>query len=115
MKSTELRIGNYLQKDLSIDDIIEIQVIVGDLLIIQIEEDMQQSSYFPIPLTEKWLIKFGYVRNKYGTMSKDGVLLSWMGNNKYCFNADSCTNKSIHLEYVHQLQNLHFALTGIEL
>lgn len=61
------------------------------------------------PLTEEWLEKFGLspdwtwkinepVR---GTIFQDGKAYGW--------------NHNIPLQYVHQLQNLYFALTGEEL
>lgn len=77
----------------------------------------------PIPLTEDWLIKFGFEKDKRGLYSPKGC---W---HKYEF------HKSRHVEfgilslqpgeneplvfarlyYVHQLQNLHYALAGEEL
>lgn len=70
----------------------------------------------PIPLTEEWLLKFGFKNN--GQNIYD--LPSWVPylrerkrkNQKWyqVFNVADC-----NIEYVHQLQNLYFALTGEEL
>lgn len=70
----------------------------------------------PIPLTEEWLLKFGFEKED-GVFSKGifevvqlrrGIDLrerfEFVSHN---FNPD--------LDYVHQLQNLYFALTGKEL
>jgi len=72
----------------------------------------------PIPLTEDWLLKFGFE-----TWHKrdwdiggvgDGQLLTVTTYAKTpivrVWNQDI-----IHIKYVHQLQNLYFALTGTEL
>jgi hypothetical protein len=74
-----------------------------------------------IPLTEEWLIKFGFIKiseisfhmpineHKYFTMvySKNAK--------KYTFPYTHGIDTLISFEYVHQLQNLYFALTGTEL
>lgn len=63
----------------------------------------------PIPLTEEWLLKFdwnGYKPLHFNSnfeIDKEGRL--------YC-NSDY---KGVNVKYVHQLQNLYFALTGKEL
>jgi hypothetical protein len=129
MKANELRIGNYL-------DYYGQNVIVLELL----KNDNAEFGYFnnsivfnrkltekhspkPIKLTKEWLIKFGF--------EKDGVLIDYavcLSNEKilgvdlknkraHCYHiipsvqgANLCS-----LEYVHQLQNLYFALTNKEL
>lgn len=76
----------------------------------------------PIPLTEEWLLKFGFnnINSKeYGI--KCGSCWMSLSNPKnmgewqdcYCWIFDRF--KFIELKYVHQLQNLYFALTGEEL
>jgi hypothetical protein len=80
----------------------------------------------PIPLTEEWLLKFGF--------DKVGIALTSIAiaplNLPCTFNLPNtpfsfCQGKLIlttgtgdfcvNIEYVHQLQNLYFALTGEEL
>jgi len=66
----------------------------------------------PIPLTEEWLVKFGFqdYENSY-ILEYDGRDFTWTGSTYYirwCGHAMDC-------QYVHQLQNLYFALTGNEL
>lgn len=63
----------------------------------------------PIELTEQWILKFTYIKlnNKYFTIQ--GHLI-WICNDLFM-----CDKNGIVLKYVHQLQNLYFALTGQEL
>lgn len=109
LQPKELRIGNYLQdrkgkiaivEELSKDKIKAYSGMVTDLPL------------KPIPLTEEWLDKLG------AKLFPDGESLEL--SNRLIGYAD-CRNTyydkatGIDLEYVHQLQNLYFALTGEEL
>ena len=68
-----------------------------------------QDDVKPIPLTEEWLERFGFVyKNGYGYKFKYG----WISRkDKYW----SYYSLMIKIYYVHQLQNLYFALTAEEL
>lgn len=113
MKAQELRIGN-LVKNLYTGNNIEV-----DAFIIS-EFDLHLQ---PIPLSEEWLIKFGFqktIGSQTTYYRKEGfnflvhaennhsIEMTWSlsYNNEY-------DNGYIH--FVHQLQNLYFALTGEEL
>ena len=73
----------------------------------------------PIPLTEEWLVKFGFEEID-GFLTLDlgsfsgARFIFWYGDvlNLFC-KSDMMLSKQI--KYVHQLQNLYFALTGEEL
>lgn len=74
----------------------------------------------PIPLDKNWFVKFGFVRdtnvgvwfgNKYGNY-RFAIFDSHDGN--YKFNIEM-PSTNIIIKYVHQLQNLHLAITGDEL
>lgn len=72
----------------------------------------------PIPLTEEWLIKFGFNENGCILLGIDTSfhLLQITSNldvNVYDINDNFVCLKSI--KYVHELQNLYFALTESEL
>lgn len=78
----------------------------------------------PIPLTEEWLLRFGFLKDerKYGgvldttSFWKSGIELKPIVNGtrfRLDFKSDCLID--INLDYVHQLQNLSFALTGEEL
>ncbi len=78
----------------------------------------------PIPLTEEILFKFGfekiksdeyphkYIINKY--MSDEVEIENLNSQNCFIFSHGKKFS-SIKIEYVHQLQNLYFSLTGKEL
>jgi hypothetical protein len=94
--------------------------------------------YSPIPLTEDWILKFGfelydYLPNDEMSDNPDFIYLSYkmeLEGKRYYY---SMTNTEWHdwqfckkvewaeemliasCQYVHQLQNLYFALTGTEL
>ncbi len=95
MKANELRIGNYVYDNLG-----------GVLKIKGISLDSTLSHIKPIPLTEEWLLKFGL-------MSIKTELGFWNNGDAIYFSYGF--EKSIELKYLHQLQNLYFALTGEEL
>lgn len=76
----------------------------------------------PIPLTEEWLVRFGFEEKTY--VNGDGDEFNWWSlhgfslNDGFQLTGDNGTSESMlpyKLEYVHQLQNLFFALTGEEL
>ena len=132
MKANELRVGNYVKG-------------IGhniSWLVEGIETDYIHSSnawrllssFEPIPLNTKWLEKFGFEKNKdnrwmrgksryaifyfeYYATGEDNSM--WRieyhdtdyGRNEY----KDCNQWGDRIKYVHQLQNLYFALTGEEL
>ena len=120
MKSTELRIGNWvLHKDViqfveSINDTDS-----GMAVCCLSEHDNGCQDLKPIPLTEEWLLKLGLKHEKFDwnnePPNKD-VSVGYNGNdfinNEMTFKYKTVLFKITH---VHQLQNLYFALTGKEL
>ena len=117
MKANELRIGNWVQKDLSIDDLITVKIKSGDLLMFDAECQDKESDFrtiFPIPLTEEWLERFEIKIDEWFGNFK----LSKEDNTYYLQGSNTFTNVVItltELKYVQELQNLYFALTGEEL
>lgn len=76
----------------------------------------------PVPLTEEWLLKFGFnkVNDPYDTFHyerKDHwvYLLKDSFEFEYTTKPGQRFNLFINRNYVHQLQNLYFELTGEEL
>jgi hypothetical protein len=67
----------------------------------------------PIPLTEEWLLKFGFSKKVDYLLQKRGFSICFEkhGDIFECF----LESIGIEIEYVHQLQNLYFALTNEEL
>ncbi len=117
MKAQELRIGNLLKISNKIGNLIS--VLENDVLKISVNSNTNISApierFDPIPLTEEWLLKFGfeYTRILCGfNQYRNKILeLSITPNGYEIF----FTYKWINIKYVHQLQNLYFALTGEEL
>jgi hypothetical protein len=77
----------------------------------------------PIPLTEEWLLKFGFRETnqsiEFRIQTDTGYLTIWTEPKTAWLETFSDYEDSIKIpivpEYVHQLQNLYFALTGKEL
>jgi hypothetical protein len=116
MKANELRIGNLFI--LPNGDIGKISYHEIRLMVVAIEKP----DYQPIPLTEEWLLKFGFERH-HSDYGNGVIYIKDVPNNNefkwgvYPFELGSgfIINKSKNLKYVHQLQNLYFALTSEEL
>jgi len=119
MEASELRIGNwYLSTKFQTPVICE----MGDFYEIYMRADGSSEYtvddiFEPLPLTEEWLLKFGF--EKIGGYLWDCKKL---GENRFLNNPFSPTHFEVrgfipksHIQYVHQLQNLYFALTGEEL
>ena len=117
MKASELRIGNIVRYGAN-------NRVLDAELFLQLLK--YTTPFDPIPLTEEWLLKFGF--------DKVGIALTSIAiaplNLPCIFNLPNtpfsfCQGKLIlttgtgdfcvNIEYVHQLQNLYFALTGEEL
>jgi hypothetical protein len=136
MKANELRIGNLVDLGNRIAKVIEINHLT--CVVVDLEEtqdtieDYERSK--SIPLTEKWLLKFGFRKNKdkrwmrgksryaifyfeYYATGEDNCM--WRieyhdtdyGRNEY----KDCNQWGDRIKYVHQLQNLYWSLTGEEL
>jgi hypothetical protein len=131
MEANELRIGNYV--DTYNEDIHYGIEYVYNLSNMGINESFpgQYRAVFsnpinddllikPIPLTEEWLLKFGFMKSKVSSQFDKEKLTIQIANEleyhkkgRVYFNSLAILEESI--KYVHQLQNLYFALTGEEL
>lgn len=128
INTKELRIGNYVNLFKGIDDdgsdwvLCEVLMVSPnkvDLIDPLISQIFRSDIYSitPIPIAEEWLIKFGFTgrvdfkwKNNIGIQIVDGKFyfaLKDMGNVFF--------HSIIECKYVHDLQNLHFMLTGKEL
>lgn len=122
MKLEELRIGNYIRA--KSDKVIETVCMlrVGKI------NGCNLPFYEPVPLTEDWLIKFGFqeIRNTFSIdcleyqmevsiNSFSGTLErypNWFIGIKLGYSNDKVT---ITKQYIHQLQNLYYDWTDKEL
>jgi len=109
---TELRIGNWINEQ-------DLELQVG-----MIRQDLFDASE-PIPLTEEWLLKFGFENmndpdvlvycKSFGKFDgedyDDAIVITRDSQNQWYFSL----GRKVIVNYVHQQQNLYFALTGEEL
>jgi hypothetical protein len=128
MKANEIRLGNYYNdngeiKKISPNDIVELW-------------EADRTWIKPIPLTEEWLLKFGFITMdaevdfmEYAKeFEEDSFRFSLYNDgglneaNDYPFYITTTgqmkgweTEYKTEIKYVHQLQNLYFALTNEEL
>ena len=116
IEANELRIGNWV-KD-RYNNMICVHSIVDDG--INFYYDLRRPKYtqgriYPIPLTEEILLKCGFDKaGIYYCMggNKDIGIVLKLNDSMYC---PIITSFGIPIKYLHQLQNLHFALVGKEL
>lgn len=72
----------------------------------------------PIPLTEEWLFRLGFEKQNNAWIVKSDIKVHNIRGFQFSIWKDLTYNTgeiSPPLEYVHQLQNLYFVLTGQEL
>jgi hypothetical protein len=112
MNANELRIGNkVLNQYGDIETITELSKIIANF-------ETGCSTYGiiePIPLTEDWLIKFGFKKNKTHFYEKGRFVYRHDFGWKILENWVKDWVGVAEIKYVHQLQNLYFALMGKEL
>ena len=118
MNSKELRIGNLVEYD---DEVVTVTGVTEENPFVNtITPDyLDYEEITPIPIKEEWLLKFGFKKpahvwigtkfwmSRGGTYDRDFYLWHCALNKN---NAGLCD-----IRYVHQLQNLYFALTNKEL
>ena len=135
MKANELRIGSIVKslvndEDFSIVEEIGHRASLGHYVSLNNQhsgvwlEHQERDLILGIPLTEEWLIKFGFGINK--RPSKD-IYIEFNPRMAILFNQGNVGEMDLvqdgkfisfkhgHIKYVHQLQNLYFALTNEEL
>ena len=121
IQANELRIGNLVNFGDS--------TLIVDINVLKDLDVYNQHKIEPIPLTEEWLVKLGFEKRKDKT-PKIALDIVCVWNKKQFFffyesknnliaidflNSDYFGTKTTEIQYVHQLQNLYFALTGEEL
>jgi len=117
LEAKELRIGNIVinaGRRGSVQPLIGVESVSVSLLgIIATYPDNHE--YEPIPLTEEWLLKFGFIR-KHFDMKIKGLKLTASTRLVASDKLSAFHHKKVgFISSVHQLQNLYFALTGEEL
>ena len=125
MKATELRIGNLITSEENLTFEVKgigsegvnkngcCNVILFGKPDINIFIDNDFSKLKGIELSEEWLTKFGfekvfYIKDMQCKIENDILICGYVDSE---YGMDEVTN----IQFVHQLQNLYFALTGTEL
>lgn len=124
MKAEELRIGNFVEyfgKWIQIDGIKRLSS--GKFSVEICEKRPSGSSWCelapidspslkPIPLTEEWLERLGFEKiNEWVILDRFTLRKTYLG----VFYKNEVVNDYVRIDYIHQLQNLYYALTGAEL
>ena len=128
MKASDLRIGNQMKLFLGIGDNgaeyreCEIQGIMihhgAEFYLLKNGWVGISNKLKPIPLTEEWLLKFGFEkRGIYYHFPKHDIfkLEQYKLKNAYWLRYYTESIDCVRINSVHQLQNLYHALTGEEL
>jgi hypothetical protein len=112
MEANELRIGNIVLKSLKSGNGRKVETEISIQDFVRIIEDIGVFNYEPIPLTEEWLVKFGYKKQAY-----NGVWYHPDLNNAPALTIedDGLYYEYTKIEHVHHFQNLCFVLTLQEL
>jgi len=128
MEARELRIGNLIKSGNGIYKVVAVSVQGVEIMIPYDKDVNSQNGHIlnyastiikPIPLTEEWLVKLGF---NYGGiwielmgLMSCGRILQHKGigakSTAFYINEQFIAN----IQYLHELQNLYFALTGTEL
>jgi len=107
MKASELRIGNLIHNKQG--NIVYVNTNHLTLLSYGIENEFN-----PIPLTEEWLLKFGFEKNKkHGYFEFDRLIVALHDGVDQFYLCD--IDIFVKIETVHHLQNLYFAIRNKEL
>jgi hypothetical protein len=114
MESIELRLGNFIQDEFGIVEQVESLNSFGCE---EINENSVTGFYEPILLNSEWLLKFGFEPSGTSWLRNTGNYGYFdieLMDEHYFLNYEGLPFSN-GFKYVHQLQNLYFAVTGKEL
>ena len=127
MKKTELKIGNYykhegvyhkgVHRTYKLKEGKGVVKLDQSMLLIALSKGINE--YSSIELSEEWMLKLGYVPKSQDMEDNKIFVKDLLEVAKDCFSGVFCIDANIvtpdKIEYVHQLQNIHSVLTGVEL
>lgn len=111
MEAKELRIGNLVFDGKG----------VYEVSLLTFQKDNEQGYYFknlsPIRITGGWLKRFGFEKNENGEYEIQNTSFFYSKSKEHTdyWVFRTMEYDTIEVKYVHQLQNLYFAITGKEL
>lgn len=116
MKASELRVGSLVDYEGAVHTVYEIQTNLCRSYRNKNNAEMYLHGYSeikPIPLTEEWLTKLGF--DGCNWIDAGALGFQYLPYEK-CVTLIYSESVSVpNIQFVHQLQNLYFALTGEEL
>lgn len=137
MKENELRIGNLVQSyaDIITVEYVDKRFIKGVFNRVDIyNTSIAVKNVNPIPLTEEWLLKFGFEKveysderhgfgNEYNLKVNEDMFFNYSDDFSLCIYRSKESMKNEigiipewdAIKHVHQLQNLYYSLTGKEI
>jgi len=118
MDAKELRIGNFVHASIKSGKGRTVIHTITAINISNIDCGIGSFNFEPIPLTEEWLLKFGFIyRGIYYHFPNHDIfkLEQYKNKNAYWLRYYNEDIDCVRINYVHQLQNLYFALTNTEL
>jgi hypothetical protein len=107
MTANELRIGNLVDTAVGIIRVEEIPLKSNPLY--------NTNALHAIPITEEWLLKFGFERHPWGLVINGLLFRDNIKTPCKELTLEVGNGFKTKVGYVHQLQNLYFVLTGEEL
>jgi hypothetical protein len=116
MKASELVIGKCQVTDILSTNVLGVK---SNTLMVKGNTEKEKTfmidilDFKPIPLTEKWLLKFGYEKFDKCFSYKGHDIVLRKDEADFYFGEYGDWSRIIY--YVHQLQNLYFSLCGEEL
>lgn len=116
LNANELRLGNWVSETNSKGKTFYVQINIDFLETLVVEPDV----FDPVPLTPEILEKCGFKPHDKFDYFKNYLALGHKGSSNYVVAEFDRIDGQGHLlrrgiSYLHQLQNLYFALTGQEL
>jgi len=120
LKNTDLRIGNLLQDKVSKTTLKVVELNENDIVTYVIDRSKfpleKGWALEPIPLSEKWLVDFGFEKIKDDFFDNESRLSIWRDSQSFDgFLCDWADTTIKQIKYVHELQNLNFSLCNTEL
>jgi hypothetical protein len=120
MKATELRVGNYIQDCFDVKKREVRQLDLEDFsAMLNYRNSNHPNTYIAVKINNEWIKSFGFEnsKNQDKFFTKDNTIGISTADDKFRFIQGNfvCQIVLREFEYVHELQNLYYAITGVEL
>ena len=115
MKANEIRIGNYIADIHSPKGFFQVTEIHKSTVRYGYDYKARYEDLVPIPLTEEILMKAGFEKDILILFYRNSFIIA-KTKTRWAFYHNGLTSGELaRIDYVHELQNLIFALTGEEI